>query len=86
MLCKCSLTILESHSTILEASDTASDSPLLKSFSSRSLNKVPLSSVSIQYSSAACTCYLNLLPKGEDAESLNRNNYLRYLAVFQNKR
>lgn len=86
MLCKCSLTILESHSTILEASDTASDSPLLKSFSSCSLNKVPLSSVSIQYSSTACTCYLNLLPKGEDAESLNRNNYLRYLAVFQNKR
>lgn len=82
---KCSPTILESHSTMLEASDTASDSPLLKSFSCCSLNKTPLSSVSIQYSSAACTCYLNLLPKGEDDETSKRNNYLRYLAIFSNK-
>ncbi|KMQ95429.1 major centromere autoantigen [Lasius niger] len=83
ILCECSLTILESHSIPLEAqtaSDTASDSPSLKSFSSCSLNTAaPLSSVSTSmwYNSAACTCYLNLLPKGEDGETLKRNDYLR---------
>lgn len=83
VLCECNLTILESHSTLLEAqtaSDTASGSPSLKSFSSCILNKAaPLSNVSTstQYHFAACTCYLNLLPKEKDGESLKRNDYLR---------
>ncbi|XP_050452708.1 uncharacterized protein LOC126852207 [Cataglyphis hispanica] len=82
VLCECNLTILESHSTLLEA-QTASDiapCPLLKSFSSCILNKVaPLSNVSTctQHHFAACICYLNLLPKEKDDENLKRNDYLR---------
>ncbi|XP_072758318.1 uncharacterized protein [Anoplolepis gracilipes] len=82
ILCECSLTILESHSTPLEAqtaSDTAFDSPSLKSFSSYNLNRAaPLSSVStsMQYN-FACICYLNLLPKGKDGVTLKSNDYLR---------
>lgn len=86
-MCECNLTILESHSTLLEAqiaSDTA-PYPSLKSFSSCILNKAtPLSNVSTstQHHFAACTCYLNLLPKEKDDENLKRNDYLRYLIVF----
>jgi len=76
-LYECSLTILESHSTILKGkTDIASDNSL-KTFCSCNLSKTTFSSISsMQYNHATCTCYL--LPKEQANETLNRNDYLRY--------